>query len=365
MAAKTAEKPQAKTLPTPRLALGGTVEEHIAKRLAEMGIVPQPSIASIPSPVRDGPQPKQEDTRHSEVLAEAIENQKYYMERAKATGKPWFQNPRKNHQYSEHIFVTIPMGEELMQWNKNPRSFIDPAVVEGYYRDLTANHWMQSGESIQIDLAGYMFDGQHRITALLKTGRGYVFYITFQVPCEARLIVDSGKKRNPNQKMAVIYGDTAGLGNKCSAVCKAMMWGTQFRTTRLTETEVFEFRTLHNDTLTWISKHIPSVRADLQAAVGKAMLWFGPEAINVFCERYRHTIFPTESDPVGMLYKFCHKKQKYKVPGDVVYRKTIAAINHFLASRQVTRLVEDQKDFFEWDIGWKVPANAPAFLVKP
>ena len=361
-------KPDKKRMPLPlqsTATLGSTVDEHIQRRLKDLGIVP-----SIPSPVRN-----ETDTDHTIVIAEdhslvlhmALENQKYYLEQAQKTGRPWFQCPRYSYQYSEHVLITVPMAEALMEYNHQNRD-VDPMLVLSYARDINTGRWLQSGECIQIDLAGYMFDGQHRTLAIIKAGKSYILYITWNVPCAARMVVDSGKKRNVNAKIKFILGDTAGLGNRMSAVCRSMMMGANYRSIHFSEMEIFEFDRLYHDTLLrWLAKHVPGARSDVQAAVGKAYLWHGEEKMLAFTERLHKTVFPNEGDPIGALYRFLQrgKSLRQSPSPEVVYKKTVAAINHHLAGRTIDNLFADKNDIFEWDAGWKVPANAPALQPTP
>lgn len=330
--------------------LGDTVEEHVMRRMKEL--FPD-LVASLPAVNRQA---------HETTMQLASANQTYYLDQAKQTGRPWFQNPRFLHQYSEHVLITPAMAILLLEYNAGNRN-VDEALIDAYARDLTNGRWLQSGECIQIDLAGNMFDGQHRAKAIVKAGKPSPIYVTWNVPCEARFVVDSGRKRNINQKTAFVIGDTAGMGNKLAAVCKAMMMGCSYRGYRFSESEIAGFAMKHEKTLQWLAKHIPGYRADVQAVLGKALLWYGEALTEEFAEKLVKCVFPTAGDPAGSLYRFLQKTRNQRgqcVPGITIYKKTLAAFDHFLNGRQIERLFDKDEDIFEWETGWVVPAKPPA-----
>jgi hypothetical protein len=329
--------------------LGEAVEDHVMRRLAEL--FPQ-QVASLPAVSR---------TARDMTMQLSITNQTYYLGKAKELGKPWFQTPRFPYQYSEHVLITPQMAYLLLEHNVGNR-LVDEALIETYARDIINGRWLQSGECIQIDLTGNMFDGQHRAHGITKAGKAWPIYVTWNVPCEARFIVDSGRKRNINQKTAFIVGDTAGMGNKLAAVCKSMMSGCSYRGYRFSESEIASFAVKHEKVLQWLAKHLPGYRADVQAVMGKALLWYGELRTEEFCEKLVKCVFPTPGDPAGSLFRFLQKTRNqrgHSVPGVTVYKKTLGAFDHFLNHRQVERLFDKDEDIFEWETGWVVPANAP------
>jgi hypothetical protein len=331
--------------------LGDTVQEHVSRRLAELF----PDMVSIPRPDRD--------ERQQRIVQRATENQQYYLEKAVTSGKPWLHCWKQDLSYNEEVLITPQMAAELMKFNKENRQ-ISPSQVDSFSRDVVNGRWMQSGECLKIDYYGNFFDGQHRALGIIKANKPCIIAVYWNLPPEGRFVVDSGRKRNVNEKINMIVGDSCGLGNKISSVCKSMMMGVAYRGSRYTESEVAAFIEIHKDTLCWLAKSIPGLRSDAYAVVGKALLWYGEKKITPFCEKYRKMVFPISGDPVCALYRFLHKKgqSNHVIPGFTVYKKALAAIEHFLNGKLIDRLHDRTEDIFEWESGWRVPSNAPANL---
>jgi hypothetical protein len=286
----------------------------------------------------------------------ALENQKYYLAQAKSVGKLWFQVPKHPHQYSEFVLVNPDMARDLMSCNLNIRS-IQKRTVAAYTHDLKNGLWLQTDESISIDVAGNMGNGQHRTEAIIQADVTVPMYITWNVPIESRFVQDSGAKRTVNEKLRLII-DT-NLGNRGAALCRAMMSGINSRV-KFSESQIAQFAIKHERAINWVTHHLPGVRADVQAVIAKAYLWHGEEAMLPFCERFHKVVFQSENDPAGLLYKWLMrvKVSGHNTSGTEVYKKTLAAVDHYISGRTVKNLYERDEDVFEWKADWEVPSKA-------
>ena len=349
--------------------LGDAVAENLLKRFADLGILDKQPLVPIPSekPAIISVAPAMQVNAHAEeaMLAQAIANQRYYVEQAAKTGKPWFHHPKQAFQYSEFVFCTPQMAEELEDHNVDNRNKSLP-YIEALARDMLNGRWLQTEESLGIDLYGIFYNGQHRSTALITAARmaeksgvnfaGVPLYFTFQVPTAARYVEDSGRKRGAKQKLE--YLGAGKLTCQTTAVLRALMEGSVRSGRRVTESELGSFLVKHKETLDWVATAMPKTRSDVQAAIAKAALWYGKDKIEPFCKRFRDMVFTENNDPACTLYKYLVQiKGKGGVYGVTVYRKTIFAIEAFLGGRHVSKLYEREKDYFDWLPGWEVPVK--------
>lgn len=334
-----------------QIASSPTMTQRVMEKLMSIGVVgvaPKREATSpvpVPTPAAAADKTKQR----------AIQNQQHYLKLAANGDRPWFQYPKFDYQYSEFVMVTPEMAQTLMEYNSNVRS-VKSQHVAACARDIINDRWLQTSECIDIDVQGYMSDGQHRALAIIEAKKPVPMYITFNVPVESRFVIDSGAKRTVNEKLKLVTD--VNLGNRGAALCRAMMGGVSNRI-RYSESEIAEFAMKHEETLRWVTKHMPNVRADVQAVIGKAYLWYGENAIKPFCERFRTMNFCGQDDPATLLYKFLERtKSNGGVSGVNVYKKTLAVIEHVVANRQVRALYERDQDIFEWLPGWNVPQKA-------
>lgn len=317
----------------------------------------------------------------------ALENKEYYeLKEIECDGKkPWFQHPKHSYQYSEFVFCTPEMmqtmltlltpeeAEEvkrILSLKEAPKYKYMPvnrpwkeAWSDTIARDVKNERWLQTHESIAINKLGNMHDGQHRAWGIIKAGRGWPIYMTWNVPPEAIYVTDSGDKRKINEKLGLLFPNSK-LTHKTAALCRAMMWGLTSRGIRYSESEIAEFAVKHHPVVLWLATNLRGYRADLQAVIGKALLWWGEDVVGPFIRRMKKISFQGEDDPAKALYLYLQKAKQegrrasYANPM-VYYKKTLAAIYAAAAGKGAKKIYQKQDDIFEWAGGWDVPDGAP------
>jgi hypothetical protein len=285
---------------------------------------------------------------------EGRRNQLHYLAEASKTGRPWFQNPKEEKQYSEFVLVSPEMAGELLKHNDNPRRRIMQDRIDRYASDMMSGSWHDNSQSIAIDYMGKMHNGQHRVSAVTQCGRAQRLYFTFNTLVDARLDEDTGASRSATEQIELELHNN--LGNKLPAICRSAMRGASDsrKSDRFSASDFSEFARNHGATIEWISRICPTHRSDVIAAFLKSVLWYGPDKMEPFMRRFNDMLFTSTSDPAKLL----HQQAKGRgISRLCLYRKTLAAIHHYVSGKTVTKLLERDRDIFEWDPGWKVPAN--------
>jgi len=300
--------------------------------------------------------------RHKEMIfREADENRDHYLLKQLEDGEklPWFRYVRKESQYSEFVMLTTEMAKAMLQsvWTETEGNRkLKVWLKDAYKRDIDNDRWIPSDESIGIDFNGVVYNGRHRLTALVESGKEWPFYVTFNCLEEAKFTVDSGAKRNSAEKLRLVI-DTK-LGNRTTGFCKAIMKGLQSKV-RYTETEIAEFAHKWQDLIAWISSNLPVARAEVQAAIAKAYLWYGPEKIELFAERLREVKFTEDGDPARALYLALTKAKINRINvASVAYKKTLASVEATVTNKPLSRLYERDEDIFQWQEGWELPQGS-------
>lgn len=296
------------------------------------------------------------------IQKEAIDNREHYCSVAKKSGLPWFRCVRKTTQYSEFIMLTREMAEELKRdvWQvADGNRKVKRLHVEALQRDIESGRWLPTHESIAIDVDGQTNDGQHRLTAFLNSSKPEVcFYITFNVLPEAKFAVDSGSKRTTGEKLSMIIDRK--WGSKVTGFCRAIMRGVNAKL-RYTDAEIAEFATNWEPVIEWVMTHCPKASAEIQAAIAKMYIFYGPDLIADFCDRFRNVRFIEEGDPAKALYV---QVDRIKGAPDLKkYRLTLSALNALVNNRKVKVLREIDGDIFDWDRGrsnreWNAPKDS-------
>lgn len=100
--------------------------------------------------------------------------------------------------------INPPKATEYLK--KNVRNYrpVTQTIVDKYAEDMTIGKWEQNGESIKFYENGDLFDGQHRLNAIIKSKKSIPFMVERGIPNEttiadwggARTIVQWGKANN-------------------------------------------------------------------------------------------------------------------------------------------------------------------------
>ena len=85
------------------------------------------------------------------------------------------------------------------------------ATVEHYAREMKAGLWMMTGEPIQVSATGSLLNGQHRLQAIIVSGKPQAFLIIRGVEDAAMKCIDTGKKRTIGDILSMYAVSNANL----------------------------------------------------------------------------------------------------------------------------------------------------------
>jgi len=101
--------------------------------------------------------------------------------------------------------ITPAIAQELLKKNSINRKLTE-MIVNEISRQMSAGLWKEeTGEAIKIAEDGTLIDGQHRLTALIKSGITLRFLVVSGLEKEVFSVLDTGKKRSA--------GDVLFIGN--------------------------------------------------------------------------------------------------------------------------------------------------------
>jgi hypothetical protein len=97
----------------------------------------------------------------------------------------------------EKVTVTPDIAKQWLTKNAgNNRKLKDQRVVM-YAQDMVNGDWLaDSGEAIKFNAAGTLVDGQNRLHAVIAAGVAVDFWVAYDVPDAAMLVIDTGASRN-------------------------------------------------------------------------------------------------------------------------------------------------------------------------
>jgi hypothetical protein len=92
------------------------------------------------------------------------------------------------------VLVTPEKAREWLKKNTNNRS-VSSARVKSYSDIMRADDWTESNASIMIGKTGELFDGQHRLMAVVQSGKSVWMWVAVGVDEGARCNIDIGMPR--------------------------------------------------------------------------------------------------------------------------------------------------------------------------
>jgi len=114
----------------------------------------------------------------------------------------------------------------LTKNKKNRR--VDKTRVQKYVNDMKNGHWCLNGDAIRFCEEGYLIDGQHRLNAIIETGRDFVFLVIHNVESESKRTIDTGKARTGSDVLSMFSGvGTRDSGALSSAISKLMLYDAE------------------------------------------------------------------------------------------------------------------------------------------
>lgn len=91
-----------------------------------------------------------------------------------------------------------------------PNRGVSAMLVAQYARDMGApGHWRITAETIKFDESGMLIDGQHRLLAIVKSGRTIRNLVAFGLERAAQNVIDGGRKRSWSDQQRILGNTNA------------------------------------------------------------------------------------------------------------------------------------------------------------
>lgn len=127
----------------------------------------------------------------------------------------------------EIVEVSPAIAEDWLSRNPNNRN-LRRAVVESYARDMEAGRWAMNGETVKFSADGQLYDGQHRLNAVVQSGQTVPMVVVRGLTSDVMPTVDAGAKRTYSDALKLQGEDNT---STLAAVCRrAVMWDRGMKT---------------------------------------------------------------------------------------------------------------------------------------
>lgn len=103
---------------------------------------------------------------------------------------------------AENVLITPEMAEMLYKTSKGNRQ-INQKKVDDYARQMIEGKWTLNGETIIFSEEGYLYDGHHRMLAVMKAKTPIWFTVIRGVDKNTFATIDSGQSRSSGQVFTI------------------------------------------------------------------------------------------------------------------------------------------------------------------
>lgn len=100
------------------------------------------------------------------------------------------------------VLITPESAKELLKLNYSNRP-LNQSTVDWYAKQMTNGQWTISGQTISISDKNTLIDGQHRLAAIVKSGKEINFNIAYNVPIESFINYDNLRSRGLKDVLAI------------------------------------------------------------------------------------------------------------------------------------------------------------------
>ncbi len=143
-------------------------------------------------------------------------------------------------------------------------------------------------------------------------------------------------------------------------VINQMMKGPHYGRLRVTKKQREPFCRKHEDKVHWVLEHLPFHKrcsAAVPAIICKALIVYGLEKTQKFCDALTNMKFEGPDDPVHMLWLFLLRNKARDEKTVEVYRKTLSVVRTYMEGKKITKIYAAKSDIFEWDEDFTLPDN--------
>lgn len=119
---------------------------------------------------------------------------------------------------TKRVLVTPEIAQGMLDKVPEHQRSLSEALVSAYAGEMRLHRWRENAETIKIDEDGNLLDGQHRLSAIVKSGESQYMLIARGVDAAVFGTIDVGRKRTPGD----IFG-IAGWENPAKAAAITRM----------------------------------------------------------------------------------------------------------------------------------------------
>jgi hypothetical protein len=234
------------------------------------------------------------------------------------------------------VDMTPGLAQALLEHNRKNRR-VSSARVEVYARDMAAGRWQFNNQGVALGLEGELYDGQHRLLAVLQAGVTVPMLVVSGLDASARTTIDQGRTRSMGDLMRIVDGRQN--GSTIVSWFRTIESLTAKRRIPLSHGMVQEQLAKYDASVQWFLANAPRRRELTRASVVGALLYahrVAPEEVERFTKRYLNGIDLGQGSPVLALRNYM--TQRLHDDPRALSLKTLRCVLAELRSERIERI---------------------------
>lgn len=259
------------------------------------------------------------------------------------------------------VDITPTMAATWLAQNRTNRP-IRKDTVRRYAADMTAGRWEVTHEGIAFGTDGTLYDGQHRLSAIVASGMTVRMQVTRGMTPQQRLCMGQPIPRNTGDTFSIVYG--IDHGKERVAIARIIVLITEGAANSKTNGEMWGILSAYEPELTWAIG--ATIGNELRFAPIAGALAFAhrlnPEMVSDFAERGRAGEGLSKGEPVHTWRERVMKKPRTgshgSTPRAEVAMKTLRAIQAHIKGERLLKIYvpEERQDLVSFfSVAYQAP----------
>jgi hypothetical protein len=242
--------------------------------------------------------------------------------------------------------VTPALALALLERNARNRP-IAQERVDLYAKDMAMGAWHLNNQGIGLGEDGELFDGQHRLHAVVRAGATVRMLVVRGLPPAARATIDQGRSRSVGDALRMLDGEL--LGPRFAAWFRAIEGLTSKGHATVSHATVQRQIERYRPTLDWFVAHGPKTRPYARSPIVGALVYAHHVAADVvedFTRGYTSGAGLLEGSPALALRSYAVERMHSRREADrTISLKTLRCVLAHIRGEHIERIMPTEEGF--------------------
>lgn len=237
------------------------------------------------------------------------------------------------------VDITPSLARAILARNRDNRT-VAKNRVDRFVSDMRSGAWEVNNSGLGLGPDGELYDGQHRLQAVVRANLTVRMLIMSGLSRESRATIDQGRPRSVGDNLRILDGEVHGA--RIVGWINAIEAITTGKSTPLSHAMVRQRMSLFDDGIRWFIAHAPKTRPFHRSAVIGAFVFAHrkfPEQTQEFARGYATGVGLPAGSPVLTLRDYVADPSRARLDSSrVISLKTLRCLTASVQNEPVERL---------------------------